>query len=120
MSTVHQRRRHYSEIDNGRGTYTHEVLVSYEVEEASNWSCRRPFRYHNVLTSPPTELDVHVGKPIQLGLVEKTDKVASTATNPPIEHSIDVHSGRPIQPGLELIKTDDNARSKGPFECGFR
>ena len=77
MSTVHKRRRHYSENNNGGGTYTHELLVLYEVE-ASNWSCWRPFRYHEVAsttTDPPTEhsIDVHVGRPIQLGLVEKTD-----------------------------------------------
>lgn len=88
-ATVHKRRRHYSENDNGGGSYTHEVLVSYEVEEASHWSCWRRFRYH---------------------------EVASTTTDPTTEHSIDVHSGRPVQPGLELMKTDDNVRSKRPIQ----
>ena len=87
MSTVHQRRRHYSENDNGGGTYTHEVLESYEVEEASHWSCWRPFRYH---------------------------EVDSTAKDPPIEHSFDVHSGRPVQPEL-VEKTDNNIKSKRPI-----
>eukprot|EP01083_Nonionella_stella_P290305 987843_1 len=92
MATVHERRRHYSENDNGGGTYTHEVLVSYEVE-GLHWSCWRPFRYHAV--APPTT------EPISTGVVTATCEETNGAL-----YSIDM--GRPIQPGLELEKTNDN------------
>ena len=91
-ATVHERRRHYSENDNGGGTYTHEVLVSYEVEALLHWSCWRPFRYHAV--APPTT------EPVSTGVVTVTCEETNGAL-----HSIDM--GRPIQPGLELEKTDD-------------
>lgn len=89
-STVHKRRRHYSENDNGGGTYTHEVLVSYEVEEASHWSCCQPFRYHEVASSV-------------------AESVVASSTTEGIE------IGRPVQPGLEL-KSDGSVRSKRPIQ----
>jgi len=87
MATVHKRRRHHSENDDGVGTYTHEVLVSYEVE-ASHWSCWRPFRYHAV--APPSTEEVSTGE-------EETNG------------ALQIYAGRPVQPRLELTKTDDNA-----------